>query len=299
MNKLHKTKESDTTHKQKNDDKQLNFLQNTAKKLATISSNYSTPTPHTSSSSSSFYNTMQTNVTGMSGTYQHRKVMSSSSSTSSLMNNEMINTNNIHMPMNPFEETNKFRLEQSVLSPNLFHVANTSTPERDTTSLWNIDQRAVLYPADIPTDESSLIAQFIYDNKHNKQVSAAVEAFWTQNKIIIESPMGSSAGSSVLRSKFNALNSNSNNNNSNSKSSHSKPKTSSSLGVNSPLSYDLKNNFNQMYQMSRMQSTSSVGSGSVSGVAHQNNSDLVNSAGSLRKNGGKRDQGMEMMKFFC
>ena len=34
-----------------------------------------------------------------------------------------------HMTVNPFEETNRFRLEQSVLSPNLFHVANTSTPE--------------------------------------------------------------------------------------------------------------------------------------------------------------------------
>jgi hypothetical protein len=34
-----------------------------------------------------------------------------------------------HLPINPFEETNRFRLEQSVLSPNLFHVANTSTPE--------------------------------------------------------------------------------------------------------------------------------------------------------------------------
>lgn len=33
------------------------------------------------------------------------------------------------MTINPFEETNRFRLEQSVLSPNLFHVANTSTPE--------------------------------------------------------------------------------------------------------------------------------------------------------------------------
>ena len=109
--------------------------------------------------------------------------------------------------------------------------------------------------------------------------------------------MGSSAGSSVLRSKFNAVNSN-NTNNSNTKSSHSKPKASSSLGVNSPLTYDLKNNFNQIYQMSRMQSTSSVGSGSVSGVAHQSGSDLVNSASSLKKNGAKRDQGMEMMNFF-
>lgn len=92
-------------------------------------------------------------------------------------------TNTTTMAMNPFEETNKFRLEQSVLSPNLFHVASTSTPERDTTSLWNIDQRAVLYPADIPTDETSLLAQYLYDNKLNKQMSAAVEAFWTQNKV--------------------------------------------------------------------------------------------------------------------
>ena len=104
-------------------------------------------------------------------------------------------------PINPFEETNKFRLEQSVLSPNLFHVANTSTPERDTKSLWNIDQRAVLYPADIPTDEPSLMAQYLYDHKLNKQMSAAVEAFWSQNKVIIESPLASSTGS-ALRSHF-------------------------------------------------------------------------------------------------
>jgi hypothetical protein len=31
--------------------------------------------------------------------------------------------------MNPFEESNRYRLEQSVLSPNIFHVAQTSTPE--------------------------------------------------------------------------------------------------------------------------------------------------------------------------
>lgn len=50
-----------------------------------------------------------------------------SSSYSSLIANE--NLNNVQLPINPFEETNKFRLEQSVLSPNLFHVASTSTPE--------------------------------------------------------------------------------------------------------------------------------------------------------------------------
>lgn len=86
---------------------------------------------------------------------------------------------------NPFEETNRYRLEQSVLSPNIFYVASTSTPERElTNSMWNIDQRAVLYPADIPTDENSLLTQYIYDNKVNKQMSAAVEVFWSQNKVV-------------------------------------------------------------------------------------------------------------------
>lgn len=49
----------------------------------------------------------------------------SSGSTSSMSSIDSIQQ---HI-MNPFEETNRFRLEQSVLSPNLFHVANTSTPE--------------------------------------------------------------------------------------------------------------------------------------------------------------------------
>jgi len=94
-------------------------------------------------------------------------------------------------PINPFEDVNKMRLEQSVLSPNLFHVTNTYTPERDTGSLWNIDQRAVLYPADIPTDEHSLFAQYIHDHKMNKQLCAAIESFWSQNTVVIESPASS------------------------------------------------------------------------------------------------------------
>lgn len=59
----------------------------------------------------------------------------SSSSTSSVTSctlsaiNSTELTQTQHMTINPFEETNRFRLEQSVLSPNLFHVANTSTPE--------------------------------------------------------------------------------------------------------------------------------------------------------------------------
>jgi hypothetical protein len=50
-------------------------------------------------------------------------IASSSSSIGSIQNG------GVQPLINPFEETNRFRLEQSVLSPNLFHVANTSTPE--------------------------------------------------------------------------------------------------------------------------------------------------------------------------
>jgi hypothetical protein len=190
---------------------------------------------------------------------------SSSSSTSSIssctynLNMMSGEQQGFNTPINPFEETNKFRLEQSVLSPNLFHVANTSTPERDTNSLWNIDQRAVLYPADIPTDESSLIAQYIYDSKLNKQVSAAVEAFWTQNKVIIESPAASTTGS-ALRAKFginphhhhhhssassnNGYGSSGGGSGTAKKNAHkSSSYKAGSFSVNSPLSIDLKSNF--------------------------------------------------------
>ncbi len=95
----------------------------------------------------------ENNVIGpLSGTTTPKHMFStklSSSSTSSMnsctlsvingndVNSYMINQFNSYnqqmngqqMTVNPFEETNRFRLEQSVLSPNLFHVANTSTPE--------------------------------------------------------------------------------------------------------------------------------------------------------------------------
>lgn len=66
-------------------------------------------------------------------------------------------------PINPFEESNRYRLEQSILSPNLFNATNNlSTPdEKDVNDIWNIEQKAILFPADIPTDEKSLIAQFL------------------------------------------------------------------------------------------------------------------------------------------
>jgi hypothetical protein len=216
----------------------------------------STKTSTSSTSSLNAYTIKQTKTVFSSNS-------SCTSSTSSInsctFNMNIANTSNhvgepILPPINPFEETNKFRLEQSVLSPNLFHVANTSTPERDSNSLWNIDQRAVLYPADIPTDEPSLIAQYLYDNKLNKQVSAAVEAFWTQNKIIIESPLASSTGS-ALRAKFAAAggsnsnghyhHSSSSNSGNNNKKCHNKNhyKSTNSYNVSSPLSIDLKSNF--------------------------------------------------------
>lgn len=46
--------------------------------------------------------------------------MSSSSSSKNFRKQQSIN---------PFEETNRYRLDKSILSPNLFHVTTTSTPE--------------------------------------------------------------------------------------------------------------------------------------------------------------------------
>lgn len=95
----------------------------------------------------------------------------------------------------------------------------------------------------------------ISDHKLNKQVSAAVEAFWSQNKIIIESPLASTTGS-ALRQRFRAAV----NHGGGSSSQHkNKP---SSLSVNSPLSYDMKPNFNNINSnySNRIQSFSTSGS---------------------------------------
>jgi hypothetical protein len=156
--------------------------------MKTSSSFFPPPPPSSSTTTKTIFKKLSNSSTS--------SMTSNSSSTNSLAS-----ITNQQPLINPFEETNRFRLEQSVLSPNLFHVANTSTPERDTNSLWNIDQRAVLYPADIPIDESSLMAQYASDYKLSKQVIPAVEAFWTQNKIIIESPLTGTTGS-ALRAKF-------------------------------------------------------------------------------------------------
>lgn len=177
----------------------------------------------------------------MFGKFSCSSTSSVTSSTLSVING---NEPGQHMTVNPFEETNRFRLEQSVLSPNLFHVANTSTPERDTNSLWNIDQRAILYPADIQTDESSLMAQYVYDFKMSKQVIPAVEAFWNQNKIIIESPLTCTTGS-AFKQKFSG-------------SSH-KVKQGKANSVNSPLSNPLMNNFNSNKKTASTSSTNSQG----------------------------------------
>lgn len=176
---------------------------------------------------------------------------SSTSSISSVMNDVMM-TPNLQQTVNPFEETNKFRLEQSVLSPNLFQIASTSTPERESTgSMWNIEQRAVLYPADIPTDESSLIAQYLYDTRMAKQVSAAVEAFWSQNKVIIESPLANSNatqtfGSNQLKNRIGTL-------------SSSGAGSANRNNFSSPLNLDAKSNRkNQRYATSSVSSLSSL-----------------------------------------
>jgi hypothetical protein len=38
-------------------------------------------------------------------------------------------SSNFHFPSNPFDDANRIRLEHSVLSPNIFQIAHTSTPE--------------------------------------------------------------------------------------------------------------------------------------------------------------------------
>ncbi len=106
---------------------------------------------------------------------------------SHLNNNNNKQSSSSNSNINPFDERNKIRLEQSVLSPNLFHIAsNNSSIEvfiyiyiyihnylnvllsmmyfkrNSNNSIWNIDQRAVLYPADIPTDDKSLIPQYLW-----------------------------------------------------------------------------------------------------------------------------------------
>lgn len=120
-------------------------------------------------------------------------------------------------PVNPFEENNRLRLEKSILSPNIFNVTNlSSTLEKENTndnSIWNIDQRAILFPADIPTDDKSLIAQYLNDSTINRQANAAVETFWSENKTIIESPAPSSSTSSfytdkIKKQNFQTINSN-------------------------------------------------------------------------------------------
>ena len=118
-----------------------NKYKTTATSTATSSSNAASASAaimHSHSSTSSSSSTLSshanfpphsTHINATKTTIFNKLSSSSTSSISSTFS--MINGNENHpnMPINPFEETNKFRLEQSVLSPNLFHVANTSTPE--------------------------------------------------------------------------------------------------------------------------------------------------------------------------
>jgi hypothetical protein len=78
----------------------------------------------------------------------------------------------------------------------------------------------------------------------SKQVIPAVEAFWSQNKIIIESPLACTTGS-AFRTKF-------------SSSSHI-GKHGKANSVNSPLSNDILNNFTCKKSTNSISTTSGSG----------------------------------------
>ncbi len=103
------------------------------------------------------------------------------------------------------------------------------------------------------------MAQYVYDYKISKQVIPAVEAFWTQNKIIIESPLACTTGS-AFRSKL--------------ASQTHIAKHGKANSVNSPLSNEILENFN-----AKKATLSSVSGGS--------NCNLVTSSG---KKGKKNQQ---------
>jgi hypothetical protein len=92
------------------------------------------------------------------------------------------------------------------------------------------------------------MAQYVYDYKISKQVIPAVEAFWTQNKIIIESPLACTTGS-AFRSKF--------------ASQTHMAKHGKANSVNSPLSNEMLDNFN-----AKKTTTASVSGGSTSNLAY-------------------------------
>lgn len=146
----------------------------------------------------------------------------------------------------------------------------------------------------------------------SKQVSAAVEAFWTQNKIIIESPLASTnppstnSGNSIpLKNRFGLSNNGYGTGTKNSSSSSSKNNFNkkSSISVNSPLSYDIKNQFssnsNRYYYGSAHGASASVSSlNSNSSGPNQNASRASTTSEHLVKiKSNKKDQS-RFIKFF-
>jgi hypothetical protein len=121
-------------------------------------------------------------------------------------------------------------------------------------------------------------------------VSAAVEAFWSQNKIIIESPLASTTGS-ALRQRFRAAVNHGGGGSSSSSQHKNKP---SSLSVNSPLSYDMKPNFNNINSnySNRIQSFST--SGSTSSV-YQSGCGRQQQQQHQQHSGNKRDQSSQTL----
>lgn len=115
----------------------------------------------------------------------------------------------------------------------------------------------------------------------SKQVIPAVEAFWTQNKIIIESPLACTTGS-AFRSKF--------------ASQAHMAKHGKANSVNSPLSNEIMNNFSKKTTASSSSGSGSVSSGVSSGVKMTSNSNVGSEAkptGSLPKSKrNSKDQGI-------
>jgi hypothetical protein len=110
------------------------------------------------------------------------------------------------------------------------------------------------------------------DYKMSKQVIPAVEAFWSQNKIIIESPLACTTGS-AFRNKFS--------------SSSQIGKHGKANSVNSPLSNELLNNFNVKKSTTSSVSTSGGLTSTSSEVKMTYHSSINNK---LKKRENNKDQ---------
>jgi hypothetical protein len=118
----------------------------------------------------------------------------------------------------------------------------------------------------------------------SKQVNAAVEAFWSQNNVIIASPLAASTGSAIRANFGWNKKSASTSSTSSAKNSNYQNKKNGSYTVNSPLSIDVKKNF-RVHASGSCSSASSATNESVSntGVATSGRN-LVNTISKSDKN---------------